>query len=137
MLAEMLRRGTVRRVNGASDEPADVWLIGTTHGELEVASPVHPVVLRVPPLRERGDDVLLLAEHYLAYFARAYERPAITLSHRERAALRAYSWPGNVRQLMNQMEAAIIIPERRIDLGPGVQSGPTIKTRPRPPLWYQ
>ena len=137
MLAEILRRGTVRRVNGACDEPADVWLIGTTHRELDVAAPLRPVVLRVPPLRERGDDVLLLAEHYLARFARDHQRPARTLSRRERVALRAYYWPGNVRQLMQHMESAVVVPERRIDphLSPPVR--PTIKTRPRPPVWYQ
>jgi DNA-binding NtrC family response regulator len=123
MLAEMLRRRTVRRVNGACDEPADVWLIGTTPRELEVLAPLHPIVLRVPPLRERGDDVLLLAEHYLAHFAREYERPARTLSRRERAALRAYCWPGNVRQLMQHMEAAVVVPEHRIDPHLGLQSG--------------
>ena len=114
-LLETIRSGTVRRVNGARDEPADIWLVTTLSCDVDVLAPLRRVVLEMPPLRERGDDVLLLAEHYLARYSRDYGRPAPTLSRRARAALRAYQWPGNVRELMNVMERVVILPEDRIE----------------------
>src|SRR5262249_57555497 len=65
----------------------------------------------LPPLRERGDDVLLLAEHFLATFCADYGLPHVTLSDDAREALMAYSWPGNIRELSNAMERAALLSE--------------------------
>jgi DNA-binding NtrC family response regulator len=64
--------------------------------------------LRVPPLRERGEDVILLARHFLEQAAREADRPAPELEASVRAALLAYPWPGNVRQLRREMERILI-----------------------------
>ncbi|WP_439813593.1 sigma-54-dependent transcriptional regulator [Zavarzinia sp. CC-PAN008] len=63
----------------------------------------------VPPLRERGDDIALLAEHFLAEHRRRYGRPGITISAEALAALARHSWPGNVRELRNVMEQAALL----------------------------
>jgi Nif-specific regulatory protein len=65
--------------------------------------------VRVPPLRSRGDDVLLLANTFLRRAARRMGKPAQRFSDAATAALRRYSWPGNVRQLENEIERAVIL----------------------------
>ena len=62
------------------------------------------VTLDLPPLRERGDDVLLLAEHFLADFCRKAHRKPLKFSAAARSGCEAHSWPGNVRELRNLME---------------------------------
>jgi DNA-binding NtrC family response regulator len=71
------------------------------------------VVLTVPPLRQRGDDVQLLADHFLARYCRDHGLPAKTLTTAARRALAANAWPRNVRQLANVMERAVILTEGR------------------------
>ena len=66
------------------------------------------LTIRVPPLRERPADILPLAEHLLARLAAVHGRPETTLSEASRKALQAYDWPGNVRQLKNAIERALV-----------------------------
>jgi len=116
-----IERGAVRRVAGTRVEPTDVWAIATSTLPLEkdfgggtfrdFFSPLVPVVLTVPPLRERDDDVLLLADHFLAQHGGEYGRPAKALSPDALTALREYPWPGNVRELSNVMERAVLVSE--------------------------
>jgi Nif-specific regulatory protein len=65
--------------------------------------------LHVPPLRERGDDVGLLVDHYAAHFSRQHGRPNLRLSEAARAKLLEYRWPGNVRQLRNVIDSAAVL----------------------------
>ena len=65
--------------------------------------------ITIPPLRDRGDDVLLLAEHFLERFKREFRKPSLALTEAARARLRTYSWPGNVRELQNAIERAAIL----------------------------
>jgi DNA-binding NtrC family response regulator len=67
------------------------------------------VPLTIPPLRERGDDVLLLAESFLEKFSREFGKPGLKLSRDARERLATYPWPGNVRELQNTMERAVIL----------------------------
>jgi two-component system nitrogen regulation response regulator NtrX len=70
----------------------------------------------VPPLRERAEDVPLLAAHFLREFALAYGRKPKDLTEDALAALGSYHWPGNVRELRNLMERIVILyPQRRIE----------------------
>jgi transcriptional regulator with PAS, ATPase and Fis domain len=69
------------------------------------------VVLRVPPLRERRDDVLPLAEHFCERFRAEFRRPRLALGDAAREALLSYDWPGNVRELRNVMERAAMLAE--------------------------
>ncbi len=70
-----------------------------------------------PPLRERGDDVLLLAGHFLDQIARRYGRPPARLGPDARARLRAHAWPGNVRELRNLLEQVVIFHPGGAELG--------------------
>jgi DNA-binding NtrC family response regulator len=65
--------------------------------------------IRLPPLRERGDDILLLSEAFLEEISRVIGRPPAGLSREARPRLLAYAWPGNVRELRNVLERAAIL----------------------------
>jgi DNA-binding NtrC family response regulator len=67
------------------------------------------VHLNVPSLRERGDDVFLLAEHFLALHRKRYQKPGLEFSPAALAVMRGYAWPGNVRELRNVVEQAVIM----------------------------
>ncbi|MGB6625415.1 MAG: helix-turn-helix domain-containing protein, partial [Candidatus Acidiferrales bacterium] len=70
---------------------------------------VSSVPVTIPPLRERGDDVILLAGHFLERFRREFRKPQLELTDAARARLRGYHWPGNVRELQNTIERASIL----------------------------
>ena len=67
--------------------------------------------LVVPPLRERGGDIDLLVDHFLDHFRIQHGRPRLELSHEARQRLQSYSWPGNVRQLRNVIDSAVVLAE--------------------------
>lgn len=67
------------------------------------------VELTVPPLRERGEDVMQLATHFLAHHAQRYRRAVPRLDAQAMALLRQHGWPGNVRELRNAMERALLL----------------------------
>jgi len=122
LLLRVLEEGEVCRLGENTPRRVDFRLVAATHRDLrqEVAAGrfrmdlyyrIAVTSLYVPALRERGDDVLLLAQHYLAYFRREAGRPAEPLLDDVAACLRAYDWPGNVRELRNVMEAVVLISE--------------------------
>jgi transcriptional regulator of aroF, aroG, tyrA and aromatic amino acid transport len=111
-LLRFLNDGRFRRVGGDRELHADVRVISATHRDLEhmVAAKtfredlfyrLNVLELRVPPLRERGDDILLLARHFLERACKQVQRPTARLAPAAAAALVANAWPGNVRQLHN------------------------------------
>ncbi|MFZ0930696.1 MAG: helix-turn-helix domain-containing protein, partial [Syntrophobacteraceae bacterium] len=67
------------------------------------------IELELSPLRERPEDVKVLANHFLAYYAKRYDRPWLKLSHDQEDGLTRYHWPGNVRELKNVMERAVVM----------------------------
>jgi len=127
-IARVIETGRVRRLGTTRSEPADVWAIAASSLPLEasvgdhrtlrdVVEPLEPVVLTVPPLRDREDDVQLLADHFLARHCRARGVSAKTLSQDARIRLGQYRWPGNVRELSNVMErAALLTSAERVEL---------------------
>jgi two-component system response regulator HydG len=101
----------------------DVRVIGATHVDLGGASRrgefredlyfrLNVVTLTLPPLREREGDVELLAETFVKRIAAAYALPVPTLTPELRAVLRAYPWPGNIRELRNAVERALVLSPR-------------------------
>jgi len=119
-LLKAVEERTVRRLGGTRNEPIDVWMISATSEDLRAAlrggrmredlyHRLAVVSLRLPPLRERGEDVVVLAEHFLARACAEYGRPAKTLAPDARAALRDQAWPGNVRELSNVMERVALL----------------------------
>jgi Nif-specific regulatory protein len=67
--------------------------------------------LAVPPLRERGEDIARLVDFFLEHFRREHGRPELRLSQAARAKLLSYQWPGNVRQLRNVIDSAVVLAE--------------------------
>ncbi len=117
-LLRALQDGQIRPVGADREYAVDVRLIAATNVDLpeKVAAGtfredlyyrLEAFQLELPPLRERSDDMELLAMRFMARFAAARQRPARTLSERTIALMRAYPWPGNVRELRNAMERAV------------------------------
>ena len=127
-LLRVLEQRTLERLGGTSSITVDVRVIAATNRDLEAAAEtgefrrdlyyrlaVFPI--RIPALRERGDDVELLAEHFLERFRRELRKPRLALAADARSALRRHAWPGNVRELQNVMERAAILNDGEIHAG--------------------
>jgi two-component system response regulator AtoC len=123
-LLRILQEGEVRPVGENRAEKVDVRIVAATlrdlgklveRGELreDLYYRLNVVNVRMPPLRERRDDVLLLARHFLQRFNRELNRelPVEGFSPEAEAALTQYAWPGNVRELENAMERAVLLSE--------------------------
>ena len=118
-LLTALEDRAVRRLGSTRPEPVDVWIISATSEDLkgtrrrgfreELYHRLAVVTLRLPPLRERGQDILTLAEHFLTRTCTEYGLASKTLTEDARAALMAYRWPGNVRELANVIERAALL----------------------------
>ena len=123
-LLRVLQERTVERVGGDRPVPVDFRLVCATNRDLadmvarnefrlDLFYRISPVVLRVPRLAARGDDVLLLAHHLLSEFAQRHGRAECTLDASAEAHLRTAIWPGNVRQLRHVIERAVIFASAR------------------------
>jgi two-component system, NtrC family, response regulator AtoC len=109
----------VRRVGGIRDRKIDTRIFAATNRDLERDAQrgsfrkdlyfrLAVILLQLPPLRERGDDVLLLAEQFLRQFGAKYGKDVREISPRARALLLSYPWPGNVRELSHVIERAVL-----------------------------
>ncbi|HUJ26436.1 MAG TPA: sigma-54 dependent transcriptional regulator [Myxococcales bacterium] len=122
-LLRVLEERAFRRIGGHHAIPVRASVIATTNRDLEVAIKAGEFrvdlfyrlaifSLHIPPLRERGQDVLALSRHFLASFAAKYGREPMTEVSPEAARLLlAYPWPGNVRELRNAMERIVVLEE--------------------------
>ncbi|MGH7303136.1 MAG: sigma-54 interaction domain-containing protein, partial [Candidatus Rokuibacteriota bacterium] len=121
-LLKAIEERAVRRLGGTHSEPIDVWVVSAGNVDLPAAIREHRfredlyhrlavLTLRLPSLRERGQDVLLLANHFLARAVADYGVSARTLSQDACARLLSYAWPGNVRELANLMERVALLSE--------------------------
>ena len=119
-LLRFLQDKQFERIGEHATRSADVRIVAATNRDLEadvragrfredLLYRLNVVEIRVPPLRERPDDVIRLATRFLVFFARAGRRPVPELSPAAVEALRAYPWPGNVRELRNTIERALIL----------------------------
>ncbi|MFJ3260788.1 sigma-54-dependent response regulator transcription factor AlgB [Pseudomonas sp. NPDC086581] len=108
------------RVGDPVTRNADVRILAATNRDLagmvaqgafreDLLYRLNVIVLNLPPLRERAEDIIGLAERFLARFVKDYGRPARGFTDEARALLRRYNWPGNVRELRNVIERASII----------------------------
>lgn len=116
-LLRAIQEGAVKQVGGLEETPVDVRILSATHKSLEheVAAGrfrqdlyyrLNVIKLTVPPLRERQEDVMLLAEFFLQKIAQRWQMPPIRLSAAARDELSHYQFPGNVRELENVLERA-------------------------------
>ena len=119
-LLRVLEEKRFERVGGTQEIEVSVRILTATNKDLRAAVAdktfredlffrISAVPITIPPLRDRGDDVLLLAEHFLERFRREFRKPALKFSDATRARLLTYSWPGNVRELQNAIERAAIL----------------------------
>lgn len=110
---------TVRRVGGIRDRKIDVRILAATNRDLERDAQhdrfrkdlyfrLAVILLRLPPLRERGDDILLLADHFIRAFSVKYGRQVTSITDAARHDLMTYPWPGNVRELSHVIERAVL-----------------------------
>ncbi|MGH7627541.1 MAG: sigma-54-dependent transcriptional regulator [Gemmatimonadaceae bacterium] len=118
-LLRAIEEQTVRRVGGLRDRKIDVRILAATNRDLEHEAQrgefrkdlyfrLAVILLRLPPLRERGTDILLLAERFLAQFRTKYGRPIRDIDASARDLLLAYPWPGNVRELSHVIERGVL-----------------------------
>jgi DNA-binding NtrC family response regulator len=128
-LLRVLEERQFERVGGTQPIEVDVRIVTATNKDLRATVEarafredlyfrIAAVPLTVPPLRDRGDDVLLLAEHFLERFRREFRKPGLAFSEDARERMRAYAWPGNVRELQNAIERSAILSDgETIDAG--------------------
>ncbi|HNH34843.1 MAG TPA: sigma-54 dependent transcriptional regulator [Rhodocyclaceae bacterium] len=119
-LLKLLEEKTVRRLGSLRDQKVDVRIVAATHRPLpelvaqgrfraDLYYRLRIVELSLPPLRERDDDILLLARRFLDTQAARYGRGQLRLSEEAEKRLLAHGWPGNVRELRNLMEQAVLL----------------------------
>jgi DNA-binding NtrC family response regulator len=119
-LLRVLEERKFERVGGTQEIEVSVRIVTATNKDLRAAVEdktfredlyfrISAVPITIPPLRDRGDDVLLLAEHFLDRFKREFRKPSLALTDDARERLRTYAWPGNVRELQNAIERAAIL----------------------------
>src|SRR5262249_44820402 len=119
-LLRFLQEKEFERVGENKTRRADVRVLAATNRDLETDVKtgrfredlwyrLNVIEVRVPPLRERPEDILRLARRFLAFFARSVGRPPLEVAKAAEAVLLAYPWPGNVRELRNAIERAVIL----------------------------
>jgi two-component system response regulator AtoC len=119
-LLRVLEDLKVRPIGALQDRKVNVRIVAATNRDLakeaeagrfrsDLVYRLTVFQVRIPPLRERGDDVLLLAREFLQRLAARYARPPLSLDDSAIEALRAYPWPGNVRELRNCLERAVLM----------------------------
>lgn len=119
-LLRVLQERVYSKVGGDKPQPADFRLICSTNlnplkaveaGKLreDLYFRINTIVLEVPPLRERAEDIQRLAEHFLGVYAEKYNRPVKTISPKAYSQIFAHGWQGNVRELQNVMERAVLL----------------------------
>ncbi len=124
-LLRVLEAKKIRRLGSIRETQIDVRIVAATNINLEAAVQegtfrsdlyfrLSVIPISLPPLRDRGDDVLRLAEHFLQQFSREYDIVPPRLNSRVKEALRLHSWPGNVRELRNSIERAILLGDGEI-----------------------
>jgi len=119
-LLRVLQEMTFERVGSSAPVSVDVRIIAATNQELErlmkegrfredLYFRLNVIAIRTPPLRERPEDVLELADHFLRVYSAKSARPVLTLDDEAAVALKSYAWPGNVRELENVIERAVVL----------------------------
>src|SRR5437763_1131407 len=119
-LLRVLEEGAFRRVGGLKDIPLDARVIAASNRDLKAESEsgrfrldlyyrLSVIQIDIPALRERGDDILLLAEHYIESFGERLRKRITGISPEVAKAFLQYDWPGNVRELRNVIERAMIL----------------------------
>jgi len=124
-LLSVLQNRTITRLGDSRPIPVDIRLVCATNMDLnqlveegqfrmDLLYRINTIQVELPPLRERGDDVLLLAAYFLHIFSHRYNKPGLKLDDSAELALTQWHWPGNVRELQHSIERAVILSEDKI-----------------------
>ncbi|MFB0912273.1 MAG: PEP-CTERM-box response regulator transcription factor, partial [Glaciecola sp.] len=131
-MLRFLQERVIERVGGRSEIPVDIRVVCATHRNLhsmvkeetfreDLFYRVGEIIISIPPLRERDDDVVLLARIFLNQYKDEYGTKTTGFSDAAVEAMLAYSWPGNIRELQNKLKSAVVLAEGSIinadDLG--------------------
>jgi DNA-binding NtrC family response regulator len=119
-LLRFLQEKEIRRISGKDKIKVDVRVLSATNRNIEDSLKndefrsdlyyrLNVITIRIPPLRDRIDDISLLANHYLQHFREKNKKDIREIDHEAMTALKSYDWPGNVRELENVMERAVIL----------------------------
>lgn len=120
-----LERKEITRVGGTKTKKIDVRLISATNAKImqmvaegtfrqDLLYRINTVEIHIPPLRERGEDVLLLADFFLAKYAKKYDKQIRGIGRDAKLMLMKYDWPGNVRELQHAVERAVIMADSSV-----------------------
>lgn len=149
-LLRVLEEQTFRRLGGVRDIQVDVRVVAATNRKLTEAIEqgkfrldlyyrLNVIQVALPPLRERKDDVIPLAEHFVRIYNAKFKRNIQGISHSAAAMLLAHDWPGNVRELRNVIERAMVLEEAEwvqassLHIASDMRSASRDDTRPTPP----
>ncbi|MFH1009553.1 MAG: sigma-54 dependent transcriptional regulator [Candidatus Latescibacterota bacterium] len=138
-LLRVLETQTFRRVGGTKNVEVSTIIVAATNRDLEKALEngsfredlyyrLNVICIHMPPLRERGDDVIQIAQHYIDRHSREYDRNIRGLSPESKVFLKEYPWPGNVRELKNAIERAILLGDGDLIQPKDLLMGPHPKT---------
>jgi len=124
MLSSLQNR-TIVKVGSNTQIPINIRLISASNKDLnrmvsddlfreDLLYRINTISINLPPLRDRGNDILLIAEFYLKKYANKYEKYGIKLNQKAIQKLLSYKWPGNVRELQHTMEKAVILADNKV-----------------------
>lgn len=124
-LLTVLQNRNITRIGSNKVIPVDIRLISATNKDIpemikeglfreDLFYRINTIHLEIPPLRERGDDLLLFIDAFLHRFASKYQRPEIRMHEQTIEKLRSYHWPGNIRELQHTIEKAVILCESNV-----------------------
>ncbi len=119
-LLTAIEKRQISRLGATKSIPIDVRLICATNADIrqmveegtfrqDLLYRINTIEIHIPPLRERGDDIVLLAEHFLHKYAHKYKKEIQGLTREAKQKLMKYPWPGNVRELQHAIERAVIL----------------------------
>jgi transcriptional regulator with PAS, ATPase and Fis domain len=119
-LLGVLQTKQVSRLGSVASKSIDIRLVSATNASInqlinegkfrqDLYYRINTIEITIPPLRERGDDILLLTNHYLDIYGRRYGKRNLKLSKAVQRLIHSYSWPGNVRELAHSIERAVIM----------------------------
>ena len=126
-LLRVLQEGEVRPIGSVESKKVDVRLVAATHRDLsrlvreskfreDLYFRLNVVQLKLPPLRERGKDILALAETFVKRYCAELRKPPLTLTPEAIQAITTYTWPGNIRELENAMQRSVILCDSKTEI---------------------
>jgi transcriptional regulator with PAS, ATPase and Fis domain len=124
-LLSAIQNRTIVKVGSNKPVPVDIRLVCATNCNLEkmvidglfredLMYRINTIRIDVPPLRDRGEDILVLCQYFLEKFMHKYGKPGLRINHSAEDKLLKYKWPGNVRELQHTMERAVILSEEQV-----------------------